>query len=147
MNALINKSDLSEFPALKRMSSRLRNNQREPDLAENGDVRRSKRVRERPRYFIEDQDEVDDRSEQDSDFEANSGSGEDSEKEKKKKNAQKGPNVRKKAKYHDNSDSSFKASSSQDSSSGINCFFCFALFYPRVLVKFIGTIKTFGEIW
>ena len=111
------------------MSSRRRSDQREPEPVENGDVRRSKRARGRPRYFTEEQEEFDDdsplpmvsrkyRNDKDSEFQVNSGSEKDS-KEKNKKNGRKAANVRKKAKYCADSDSSFKASSSSYSSSGI----------------------------
>ncbi len=107
------------------MSSRLRNAQREPEPVENGDVRRSQRVRQRPQYFTEDLEDDEgrpmrmlNRKEKDSDFETKSESDEDS---KKKKNGRKGPNPKKKTKYNEDSDSSYNASSSSGSSSGNVC--------------------------
>ena len=113
------------------MSSRPRNDEREPDPVGNGDVRRSKRVRERPQYFVEVPEELDDddderpsvkqnrkyKNQNDSDFIANSGS----EDELKKKKVRKGPNPKKKTKHNDDSYVSFNASSLSELSSGIEC--------------------------
>ena len=131
------------------MSSRPRNDEREPDPVGNGDVRRSKRVRERPQYFVEEPEELDDddderpsvkqnrkfKNQNDSDFIANSGSEEEDSKKKKKKDPRKGPNAKKRTKYNDDSDASFNASSSSESSSGIE-FLHLSLIYRPSSNKF-----------